>query len=111
MADPVPRVCSRRLSQHLPSWYPSVGGLGADQAGRVHRSAGTGGGADQMRGCSRASSPEQLDEQPMIVVNKPGGAGAKLRVRRAKGDPKIIITLSNLFTTLPRQVRGSTGRT
>ena len=38
----------------------------------------------------------------MIVVNKSGGAGAEgfLDVKEAKGDPnKIIITLSNLFTT------------
>src|SRR5678810_1349025 len=41
-------------------------------------------------------------KQPMIVVNKSGGAGAEgfLAVKEAKGDPnKIIITLSNLFTT------------
>jgi tripartite-type tricarboxylate transporter receptor subunit TctC len=38
----------------------------------------------------------------MVVVNKAGGAGAEgfLDVKGAKGDPhKIIITLSNLFTT------------
>ena len=43
-----------------------------------------------------------LMKQPMIVVNKSGGAGAEgfLAVKEAKGDPnKIIITLSNLFTT------------
>jgi len=41
-------------------------------------------------------------KQPMIVVNKSGGAGAEgfLALKDAKGDPhKIIITLSNLFTT------------
>jgi tripartite-type tricarboxylate transporter receptor subunit TctC len=41
-------------------------------------------------------------KQPLIVVNKSGGAGAEgfLAVKEAKGDPhKIIITLSNLFTT------------
>jgi putative tricarboxylic transport membrane protein len=41
-------------------------------------------------------------KQPLIVVNKSGGAGAEgfLDVKGAKGDPhKIIITLSNLFTT------------
>ncbi len=41
-------------------------------------------------------------KQPMVVVNKGGGAGAEgfLDVKGAKGDPhKIIITLSNLFTT------------
>jgi tripartite-type tricarboxylate transporter receptor subunit TctC len=43
-----------------------------------------------------------LMKQPLIVVNKSGGAGAEgfLDVKNAKGDPhKIIITLSNLFTT------------
>ena len=43
-----------------------------------------------------------LAKQPLIVVNKSGGAGAEgfLAVKEAKGDPhKIIITLSNLFTT------------
>jgi tripartite-type tricarboxylate transporter receptor subunit TctC len=44
----------------------------------------------------------QLMKQPLVVVNKGGGAGAEgfLDVKGAKGDPhKIIITLSNLFTT------------
>ena len=43
-----------------------------------------------------------LMKQPLIAVNKSGGAGAEgfLDVKGAKGDPhKIIITLSNLFTT------------
>ena len=41
-------------------------------------------------------------KQSMVVINKGGGAGAEgfLDVKGAKGDPhKIIITLSNLFTT------------
>jgi putative tricarboxylic transport membrane protein len=43
-----------------------------------------------------------LMKQPIIVVNKSGGAGAEgfLDVKGAKGEPhKLIITLSNLFTT------------
>jgi tripartite-type tricarboxylate transporter receptor subunit TctC len=43
-----------------------------------------------------------LMKQPMVVVNKGGGAGAEgfLDVKGAKGDAhKIVITLSNLFTT------------
>src|SRR5260221_13555142 len=43
-----------------------------------------------------------LMKQSMVVVNKAGGAGAEgfLDVKGAKGDPhKIVITLSNLFTT------------
>ena len=41
-------------------------------------------------------------KQPLVVVNKSGAAGAEgfLVVKAAKGDPhKLVITLSNLFTT------------
>lgn len=65
--------------------------------------AGTGGGADQMaRFIQGVVAKNNLMKQPLIVVNKSGGAGAEgfLEVKGAKGDPnKIIITLSNLFTT------------
>ncbi len=65
--------------------------------------AGTGGGADQMaRFIQGIVAKGNLMKQPLIVVNKGGGAGAEgfLEVKGAKGDPhKIIITLSNLFTT------------
>jgi tripartite-type tricarboxylate transporter receptor subunit TctC len=65
--------------------------------------AGTGGGADQMaRFIQGVVTKNNLMKQPIIVVNKSGGAGAEgfLAVKEAKGDPnKIIITLSNLFTT------------
>ena len=65
--------------------------------------AGTGGGADQMaRFIQGVVAKHNLMKQPMVVVNKSGGAGAEgfLDVKGAKGDPhKIIITLSNLFTT------------
>jgi putative tricarboxylic transport membrane protein len=65
--------------------------------------AGTGGGADQMaRLLQGVVSKNNLMKQPLVVVNKSGGAGAEgfLAVKEAKGDPhKIIITLSNLFTT------------
>ncbi len=65
--------------------------------------AGTGGGADQMaRLIQSIIAKHQLMKQPMVVVNKGGGAGAEgfLDVKGAKGDGhKIIITLSNLFTT------------
>ena len=64
--------------------------------------AGTGGGADQMaRLLQGVITKNNLMKQPMIVVNKSGGAGAEgfLALKDAKGDPnKIIITLSNLFT-------------
>ena len=65
--------------------------------------AGTGGGADQMaRFIQGTVSKHQLMKQPIIVVNESGGAGAQgfLDVKDSKGDPeKIVITLSNLFTT------------
>jgi tripartite-type tricarboxylate transporter receptor subunit TctC len=65
--------------------------------------AGTGGGADQMaRFIQGVVIKHKLMSQPMIVVNKSGGAGAEgfLEIKGAKGDPhKIVITLSNLFTT------------
>lgn len=65
--------------------------------------AGTGGGADQMaRLIDAIVKKHQLMKQSMVVVNKGGGAGAEgfLDVKNAKNDPhKIIITLSNLFTT------------
>jgi putative tricarboxylic transport membrane protein len=65
--------------------------------------AGTGGGADQMaRLIQSIVAKHNLMKQPMVVVNKGGGAGAEgfLDVKGAKGDPhKIVITLSNLFTT------------
>ncbi len=65
--------------------------------------AGTGGGADQMaRFIQGVVAKHSLMKQPFVVVNKAGGAGAEgyLEIKGAKGDPhKIVITLSNLFTT------------
>jgi len=65
--------------------------------------AGTGGGADQMaRFIQGVVVKHKLMKESIVVVNKSGGAGAEgfLAVKEAKGDPhKIIITLSNLFTT------------
>jgi tripartite-type tricarboxylate transporter receptor subunit TctC len=65
--------------------------------------AGTGGGADQMaRLIHGIAEKHRLSPQPLIVVNKAGGAGAEgfLHVKGKKGDTHtIIITLSNLFTT------------
>ncbi len=65
--------------------------------------AGTGGGADQMaRLIQGIIVKHKLMKESMVVVNKSGGAGAEgfLSVKEAKADPhKIIITLSNLFTT------------
>ncbi len=65
--------------------------------------AGTGGGADQMaRLVQGIVTKHNLMKQSLVVINKSGGAGAEgfLDVKGSKGDPhKIIITLSNLFTT------------
>jgi len=65
--------------------------------------AGTGGGADQMaRFIQGVVAKNNLMKQPIITLNKGGGAGAEgfLEVKKSAGDPHvIIITLSNLFTT------------
>jgi putative tricarboxylic transport membrane protein len=65
--------------------------------------AGTGGGADQMaRTIQGIVTKHNLMKQPMVVINKSGGAGGEgfLDLKGSRGNPhKIIITLSNLFTT------------
>jgi tripartite-type tricarboxylate transporter receptor subunit TctC len=65
--------------------------------------AGPGGGADQMaRTVQGIVSKHHLMKQPMVVINKSGGAGGEgfLDVKGSKGNPhKLAITLSNLFTT------------
>src|SRR3712207_6806518 len=65
--------------------------------------AGTGGGADQMaRMIQGIVQKHNLMPQPLVVINKAGGAGAEgfLDVKGSARNPhKIIITLSNLFTT------------
>jgi putative tricarboxylic transport membrane protein len=65
--------------------------------------AGPGGGADQMaRVVQGIVTKHSLMKQSLIVVNKAGGAGGEgfLDVKGARGNPhKLIITLSNLFTT------------
>ncbi len=65
--------------------------------------AGTGGGADQMaRFIQGVVAKNSLMKQPIITLNKGGGAGAEgfLEVKKSAGDPHtLVITLSNLFTT------------
>jgi len=62
--------------------------------------AGTGGGADQMaRFVQGIVTKHNLMKQPMVVINKSGGAGAEgfLEIKNSAKDPhKIIISLSNL---------------
>jgi len=65
--------------------------------------AGAGGGADQMARLLRELiAKHRLMSQPIEVVNKAGNSGAEglLDMRAARGNPhKLVITLSNLFTT------------
>ena len=65
--------------------------------------AGTGGGADQMaRMIQGIVQKHGLMDQSMVIINKSGGAGAEgfMDVVGDQGDEhKLIITLSNLFTT------------
>jgi tripartite-type tricarboxylate transporter receptor subunit TctC len=65
--------------------------------------AGVDGGADQMaRFIQAVVAKHGLAKQPIVVVNLPGDAGAEgfLDVKEDSGNAhKLIITLSNLFTT------------
>ena len=65
--------------------------------------AGTGGGADQMaRFIQKLVTDNKLMKQPLSVVNKAGDSGVEglMDVKAARGNPhKLIITLSNLFTS------------
>jgi tripartite-type tricarboxylate transporter receptor subunit TctC len=86
-----------------------AGGAAAQRAWEPNRPvqfivpAGTGGGADQMaRVIQGIVSKHSLMRQPIVVVNKAGGAGAEgfLEAKGARGNPHLlIISLSNLFTT------------
>lgn len=65
--------------------------------------AGKGGGADQMaRLIQEITAKHKLLKEPLVVTNKSAGAGAEsfMEVKSSKGDPhKLVVTLSNLFTT------------
>src|SRR5262245_40132609 len=65
--------------------------------------AGTGGGADQMaRTIQGIVTKHQLMKQSMVVINKSGGAGGEgfLDIKTSRNNPhKLVLTLSNLFTT------------
>lgn len=65
--------------------------------------AGTGGGADQMaRFIQKLVAERKLMSQPLVVVNRPGNSGAEglMEMKSSRGNPhKLVITLSNLFTT------------
>ncbi|MEY3755304.1 MAG: hypothetical protein RLY27_1921 [Pseudomonadota bacterium] len=89
-------LCGLLLSLSCMAWEPS-------KPVEFVIPAGQGGGADQMaRMIQGIITKNNLMKQSIIPVNKSAGAGAEgfLAVKEAKGDPhKIIITLSNLFTT------------
>jgi putative tricarboxylic transport membrane protein len=110
------RPFSRRAACRAASAFVAAAGLLATAATPAHAQgweptkpiefvvpAGTGGGADQMaRFVQGVVAKHGLSKQPVVVVNRSGGAGAEgfLAMKAAKGDPhKIVITLSNLFTT------------
>ena len=84
------------MAAHAQSWEPT-------KNVEFIIPAGTGGGADQMaRAIQGIVAKHGLMKQSILPINKAGGAGAEgfLDVKGAAGDPhKIIITLSNLFTT------------
>ena len=65
--------------------------------------AGTGGGADQMaRFIQTLVAKHQLMGQPITVLNRAGNSGLEglMEIKAARGNPhKLVITLSNLFTT------------
>ncbi len=88
--------CSAALAAAAPSWQPT-------KTVEFIVPAGTGGGADQMaRLIQGIVTKNNLMKTSLVVVNKGGGAGAEgfLDVKNSKGDPhKIVITLSNMFTT------------
>src|SRR6478752_9565061 len=81
---------------HAAGWEPS-------RTVEIIVPAGPGGGADQMaRTVQGIVSKHGLMKQSMVVINKAGGAGGEgfLDVKASRGNPhKLVITLSNLFTT------------
>ena len=87
----------------LLSCVPAVAAWEPTRPVEIIVPAGTGGGADQMaRVIQGIVGKHSLMKQPMLVINKAGGAGGEgfLDVKGARGNPhKLVITLSNLFTT------------
>jgi tripartite-type tricarboxylate transporter receptor subunit TctC len=66
--------------------------------------AGTGGGADRYaRFISALVDKSKLSPQPLLPVNKPGGAGAVAMgyVSTKKGDPYTVMITLNSFLTTP----------
>ncbi len=92
----VPMAASLAAAQPATGWQPT-------QPVELVVPAGTGGGADQMaRLLGELIAKHRLMAQPIQIVNKAGNSGAEglLDMRASRGNPhKLIITLSNLFTT------------
>ncbi len=87
----------------LATTVPSVAAWEPNRPVEIIVPAGPGGGADQMaRVIQGIVAKHSLMKQPMVVINKAGGAGGEgfLDVKGSRGNPhKLVITLSNLFTT------------
>jgi putative tricarboxylic transport membrane protein len=89
-------TCAFAASMEAAAWEPS-------KTVELIVPAGIGGGAGQMAQLIQGIvQKHNLMPSSMVVISKAGGSGAEgfLYVKNAKGDPhKLIITLSNLFTT------------
>jgi putative tricarboxylic transport membrane protein len=89
-------LAAAHLSVAQAAWEPS-------RPVEIIVPAGPGGGADQMaRVIQGIVTKHGLMKQSMVVINKAGGAGGEgfLDVKGSKDNPhKLVITLSNLFTT------------
>ena len=97
------RAVGRSLSLACASWSLAAILLAAQPAAAWQPTkpvefvipAGTGGGADQMaRLISGIVEKHKLSPQPIIAINKSGGAGAEgfLYVKEKKGDAHTIVT-------------------
>ena len=90
-------LCAAHFSTaHAQQWEPT-------RTVEIIVPAGPGGGADQMaRVIQGIVTKHSLMKQSMVVINKAGGAGGEgfLDVKASRANPhKLVITLSNLFTT------------
>jgi putative tricarboxylic transport membrane protein len=89
-------LCAFQFTAAHAAWEPS-------RTIEIIVPAGPGGGADQMsRTIQGIISKHKLTKQSVVVINKSGGAGGEgfLDVKGSRGNPhKLVITLSNLFTT------------
>lgn len=95
------RLCAMVLASLC--WAATAAAWEPSKPIQLYVPAGTGGGADQMaRVIQGIVAKHELIKQPIVVQNKPGGAGAEafLEVKEKKGDAHLLlITLSSLFTT------------